>query len=121
MSKPDLTTSLCILNETDRPCMYLLCRDIAGRIIYVNKYLRRRYPNLKSKEKTYLLDYGFIFNEDEGKYVLRYPSRVKYPNGKIRQWQGRKSFTYDEIVNFDGRSSDEGLEDSEWLKNYCTN
>lgn len=108
MSKPDLTTSLCILNETDRPCMYLVCREFKDRIVYVNKYLRRRYPKLKTNSKTYLIDYGFVYDND--KYILKNPSRVRYSNGKIRQWQGRKSFTYEDILNFNGKSSDEGLE-----------
>ena len=107
MSKPDLTTSLCILNEIDRPCMYLICREFKDRIIYVNQYLRRRYPKLKTNSQTYLIDYGFVY--ENGKYVLKNPSNVKYKNGRIRQWQGRKSFTYKDILNFNGRSSDEGL------------
>ncbi len=109
MSKPDLLDSLFILNETDRPCMYLVCRKLpSGKIIYVNNYLRRRYMNLQSNSLTCLSDYGFIF--DEGKYILKNPSKVRYTTGhQIRHWQGRKSFTYDDIINFDGRSSDEGL------------
>lgn len=98
MSKPDLSESLCILNEMDRPCMRLICRKLpSGKIIYVNKYLRKRFVKLKSNSLTYLPDYGFIF--DEGTYILKNPSKVRYSTGKIRQWQGRKSFTYDDILN----------------------
>lgn len=107
MTKPDLTASLCILNETDRPCMYLICREFNDRIIYVNKYLRRRYMDLKTNSQTYLVDYGFVYDND--KYILKNPSRVRYTDGRIRQWQGRKSFTYEDILNFNGKSSDEGL------------
>ena len=59
--------------------------------------------NLKSNEKTYLLDYGFIYDND--KYILKNPSRVKYPDGRIRQWQGRKSFTYDDIINYQNKEA----------------
>ena len=103
MSKPDLLENLCILNETDRPCMYLLCRKLPnGKLIYVNNYLRRRYVNLQSNSLSFLSDYGFIF--DEGTYILKNHSKVRYSTGKIRRWQGRKSFTYEDILNFDGKN-----------------
>ena len=86
--------------------MHLICREFKDKIIYVNKYLRRRYTNLKSKEITYLLDYGFIY--DNGNYILKNPSRVKYPDGRIREWQGRKYFTYDDIINYNSKTEKEG-------------
>lgn len=108
MSKPDLLYNLIILNDTERPCMYLICRELKDRIIYVNKYLRRRYPRLrKSTGWASLADYGFIF--DEGTYRLLNPSKVRYSDGEIKQWQGRKSFTYEDIMTFNGKSSDEGI------------
>ena len=105
----DLLDKLIILNDIERPCMYLVCREFPdGKIIYVNEYLRRRYPKLRKSEGwACLSDYGFIFNGKE--YVLRNKSIAKYPDGTPKKWQGRTHFTYNDIRYFDGRSSDEGL------------
>lgn len=99
--------NLIILNFIERPCMYLVCRVLpSGKIIYVNKYLRRRYPALrKSKGWASLKNYGFVF--ENNKFVLKNPSKVKYLDGKQRHWQGRTQFTYSDIMNFDGRSRNE--------------
>lgn len=102
MSKPDLLYNLIILNDIDKPCMRLVCRELKDKIIYVNKYLRRRYPKLrKSAGWANLSDYGFIF--DEGTYKLLNPSKVRYSDGRVKQWQDRKQFTYDDIMNCDWR------------------
>ena len=97
--KKDLLNSLIILNGVDRPCMHLVCREMNGRIRYVNEYLNRRYRNLKkSKGWASLIEYGFVF--DDGVYILKNKSRVRYPDGTFKRWQGRTSFTYQDIKDF---------------------
>lgn len=97
--KQDLLDSLIILNGVDRPCMHLVCREMKDRIRYVNEYLNRRYRNLRKSEGwASLLDFGFIFQD--GVYILKNRSKVRYPDGSIKKWQGRTSFTYQEIKDF---------------------
>ncbi len=100
------TDNLIILNAIERPCMYLICRVMPSKkIIYVNKYLRKRYPKLrKSLGWASLKSYGFVF--ENNKFILKNPSKVKYIDGKQRRWQGRTEFTYNEIMN-NGRFNNE--------------
>ena len=103
----NLLDKLIILNDTDRPCMYLVCREFSnGKIIYVNEYLRRRYPELKKGEgSNSLIDFGFIY--EDGTYKLRNKSKAKSPLFGLLKWQGRKEFTYKDIKHFNGRSENE--------------
>lgn len=97
--KQDLLDSLIILNGVDRPCMHLVCRVMKSRIRYVNEYLNRRYRNLKKSEGwASLSDYGFIFRD--GIYILKNKSIVHYFDGSVKKWQGRTSFTYQDIKDF---------------------
>lgn len=95
------TDKLLIINEHDRPCIHLICREMPnGRILYACKKLRRKYPDLqKGIGAATLEEYGFIYNVFKKKYVLTNESKVKYPNGKPRRWQGKTDFTYEDIVN----------------------
>lgn len=95
------TNKLLILNIIERPCMHLVCREMpSGKVIYVNKILRRAYPNIKkSSGHATLEDFGFTYDVFEQKYKLTKQSRVKYSDGKPRKWQGKTEFTYEEIVN----------------------
>lgn len=96
------TDKLLIINEYDRPCMHLVCREMpSGKIIYACKKLRRRYPDLKKGTGVATLkDYGFTYNVFKKKYVLTNESKVIYPNtGLLRRWQGKTEFTYEDIVN----------------------
>ena len=94
----DILDKLYIINETDRPCMHLICREIGNKMIYVSEHFRRRYPNLQKSESTSsLIDFGFTY--DNGVYSLKNKSIVKYSNGKPRVWQGKTSFTYKDIVD----------------------
>ena len=36
---------LIILNDVERPCMHLVCRETEDKIYYINKKLRKRYPD----------------------------------------------------------------------------
>lgn len=92
---------LLIINQFDRPCMHLVCREMPnGHILYACKKLRRKYPNLqKGTGAATLEEYGFMYDMFKHKYVLARGSRVKYPDGSPRKWQGKSEFTYEEIVN----------------------
>ena len=97
--KQDLLDSLIILNGVDKPCMHLVCREMKHRIRYVNEYLNRRYPVLqKSEGWASLVEYGFVFQN--GVYILKNKSRVRYFDGSVKKWQGRTSFTYQDIKDF---------------------
>lgn len=93
--------NLIIINDCDRPCMHLICRVMPnGKIFYANKILRRQYPKLKKGTGwASIKDYGFVYNWMKKRYELRDGSIVRYHDGKIRQWQGQKEFTYKEIIN----------------------
>lgn len=93
--------NLIIINEWDRPCMHLICRVMPnGKIFYANKKLRREYPELKKGTGwASIKDYGFVYNWMKKKYELINGSIVRYHDGKIRQWQGAKEFTYKDIIN----------------------
>ena len=92
------TDKLIILNEIERPCMHLICKETDSKIYYVNKILRKDYPKLrKSYGWASLTDYGFVF--ENKKFTLKHDSKVKYDDGKTRHWQGRTSFTYTDILN----------------------
>jgi hypothetical protein len=94
------TDKLIILNGVERPCMHLVCRETEDKIYYINKKLRKRYPKLRKSEGwANLTDYGFIY--EDGKYILKNESKVKYYDGKVRKWQGKTEFTYNEILNSD--------------------
>lgn len=92
---------LIILNKVERPCARLLCRELPnGKIIYINKKLRKRYPKLrKSKDYETLKTYGFV--EENGKFIQKFDSRATYDDGAIQRWQGAKEFTYKEILECD--------------------
>lgn len=80
--------------------MHLVCRETEDKIYYINKELRKCYPKLrKTKGSATLTDYGFIYNN--GKFILKNKSKVKYYDGTIRRWQGRTEFTYNDILNSD--------------------
>ena len=99
MACKNLLDNLLILNDTDRPCMHLVCRDINGKIRYVNEYLNRRYPRLrKGPGWASLVEYGFVF--EDGVYKLKNRSTVHYFDGSVKKWQGRTSFTYQDIKDF---------------------
>lgn len=92
------TNELIILNDVERPCMHLICREKENKIYYINKILRKEYPKLrKSNGWANLTDYGFIY--ENGKFILKNESKVKYYDGKIRRWQGKTEFTYNDILN----------------------
>ena len=92
------TNELIILNDVERPCMHLICRETDNRIYYINKILRKEYPKLRKSEGwANLTDYGFIY--ENGKFILKNESKVKYYDGKIRRWQGKTEFTYNDILN----------------------
>lgn len=96
---------LIILNGCEKPCAYLVCRIMPnGKIQYVNKKLRRQYGNMrKGSESSTLKEFGFIcnYNDDKKSYeFLKFnPSIAKYNDGVIRNWQGKNTFTYNEIIN----------------------
>jgi len=71
-----------------RPCARLLCRELPnGKIIYINKKLRKKYPKLrKSKDYETLKTYGFV--EKNGKFIQKFDSKAKYDDGAIQRWQG---------------------------------
>ena len=92
---------LLIINQYDRACMHLVCREMPnGHILYACKKLRRKYPELKKGTGAATLkDYGFTYNLFKKKYVLTNESKVIYPDGTPRRWQGKTEFTYEDIVN----------------------
>lgn len=94
---------LLIINDCDRPCAYLVCREYPnGKIKYVNKKLRKRYGNLrKSNSSATLAEFGFVLN-GYNRFELFFRTQdsiAKYINGKPRYWQGCSEFTYNEIMN----------------------
>lgn len=92
------TDELIILNDVERPCMHLVCRETNNKIYYINKILRKEYPKLRKSEGwANLTDYGFVY--ENGKFILKNESKVKYYDGKIRRWQGKTEFTYNDILN----------------------
>ncbi len=91
--------NLIILNGIERPCMHLICREMKDKVIYVNNYLRRRYPKLRKSEGwASLIEYGFVY--EDGMYKLKNRSTVRYCDGSLKKWQGKTSFTYKDILNF---------------------
>ena len=99
------TENLIILNGCEKPCARLLCRIFPnGSIKYVNKYLRKQYGSMKKgTEWASLKDFGFTCNYNDKKKSYEYlkisPSVAKYYDGEVREWQGKKTFTYAEILS----------------------
>ena len=99
MACKNLLDNLLILNDVERPCMHLVCRKTKNRVRYVNEYLNRRYHSLRKSEGwASLVEYGFVF--EDGVYKLKNQSTVRYPDGSLKKWQGRTSFTYKDIQKF---------------------
>lgn len=93
------TNKLLIIDDCDKPCAYLLCRELPnGKVIYINEKVRRRFPNIKkTKTSATITDFGFMYDVFKRKYTQVYSSRAHYNDGGIRQWQGKTEFTYKEI------------------------
>lgn len=96
------TDKLIILNGVERPCIHLICREYNNKIFYINKELRKRYPKLRKSEGwANLTDYGFVY--ENGKFIQKNESKVKYYDGKIRRWQDNTEFSYNDILNSNER------------------
>ena len=93
--------NLIIINMWDRPCMHLIAEILPdGKIKYINKILRKKYPILKKGNGwASIKDYGFIFDGKTNKFIKKNESIVKYEDNRPRNWQGSTEFTYDDIVN----------------------
>lgn len=88
--------NLIILNECDRPCMFLIvCKE---PLRYACLSMREKFPDihLDMERITPLQDFGFIQEDDVFKKVN--PSTATYSDGRIREWQGREEFTIEDLL-----------------------
>ncbi len=88
--------NLYILNDYDRPCMYLLATK--EPLQYACLSMRRKFPNPAADvgNMTNLKDFGFVQEGDT--FMQTNPSIAKYSDGRPRAWQGRAIFTIEELL-----------------------
>jgi len=87
---------LFILNDYDRPCMYLLATK--EPLQYANSNVRKKVPNPTADvgNMTCLEDFGFVQKENVFEQVS--DSKATYQDGKLRSWQGLKKFTIEDLL-----------------------
>ncbi len=88
--------NLYILNDYDRPCMYLLATK--EPLKYACKSMNKKFPHPTEDaiRMTCLKDFGFEQNGDVFKQVN--PSKATYADGRPRDWQGRTEFTINDLL-----------------------
>lgn len=88
--------NLYILNDYDRPCMYLLA--MKEPLQYACLSMRKKFPDISADvmRMTPLKDFGFIQDGDTFKKVN--PSIATYQDGRSRNWQGREEFTINDLL-----------------------
>lgn len=92
--------NLVILNDWDRPCMFLIAKK--EPLEYVSPYTRERFGTLRIRHNfrcTPLKDFGFVQEGSVFKKVN--PSVATYADGSPRDWQGSEVFTIDEMLEGD--------------------
>lgn len=88
--------NLIILNDYDRPCMYLIaCKE---PLQYACLSMRQKFPDIKldASRITPLEKFGFVQEGDTFKKVK--PSTATYSDGRIREWQGREEFNIEDLL-----------------------
>jgi hypothetical protein len=86
-----------IVNEYDRPCERMIARLENGRLYYLDPDLRAEFAGgfVPDGRETELSRFGLYLTTYRDNLVglkIR-SSMVTYQDGKIRHWQGKKSFS----------------------------
>ena len=89
--------NLIILNDYDRPCMYLLATK--EPLQYACKSMKKKFPDISdfAHRATPLREFGFIQNRDT--FIKVNESTAKYQDGRPRDWQGRTAFSAEQLLN----------------------
>jgi len=84
-----------IVNDVDRPYQELVAQDINGKCYHMMRSVpgyeyKKKYDALPSDAATDLEDFGFkiLIREGCASFHLMKPSKAKYKDGSLREWQG---------------------------------
>lgn len=89
--------NLFVINDFDRPCMYLLAIK-EPKLQYACLSMRAKFPNPTADygNMTCLKDFGFTQNGDI--FEQTEPCIAKYADGSPRNWDGRRKFSIEDLL-----------------------